>query len=344
MQTIQDEMIIYGYEGALDEHRNKMLLSAMQTQANLIKEKGLKGILVSMQQTQYGEGEERILELIRALDRKSQVMKIPICLIDYTVPAYQLLKRLTKETCVKLFKNSSSARLFLDPKGFKGRLNILIYDRDVQNSQQLAAELSKYGYTVKVAMKADEFKRLGSEQRYDMIITQSALNQEIKQKKGTLSLSKELIVNLPVFMDTAVETLVTFTGLEAQKSAHAIKRFQTDLPSSIICSVMRFKGDLQGSFVLVFPRDIAAIAIESLLGEKVEEDDTATIMDGVGEFCNIITGSTKTALVSKNIKVLFDLPKNFTSLEAIQKDVGENSGVWIDMQLADRPFYMFITD
>jgi len=106
---------------------------------------------------------------------------------------------------------------------------------------------------------------------------------------------------------------------------------------------MRFSGDLKGSFVLVFPKGIAITAIESILGETVEGDDMETIMDGVSEFCNIITGNIKTVLSDKDIKVVFNLPKTFTSLQSTLENIGEESGIWIDMQLNGNPFYMFIT-
>ncbi len=106
---------------------------------------------------------------------------------------------------------------------------------------------------------------------------------------------------------------------------------------------MHFKGDLEGFFTLVFPKDIAIIALESLLGETVEENDIDTLRDGVGEFCNIITGSTKTAFDKKDIKIIFDLTKTSNSLKSTQGYIGENNGVWIDMQLAGKAFHMFIT-
>jgi CheY-specific phosphatase CheX len=106
---------------------------------------------------------------------------------------------------------------------------------------------------------------------------------------------------------------------------------------------MHFKGDLEGYFTLVFPKDIAIIALELLLGEIVEDSDTDTLKDGIGEFCNIITGSTKTAFDKKGITILFDLPKTYDSLSATQGYIGKNNGVWIDMQLAGKAFYMFIT-
>jgi CheY-specific phosphatase CheX len=83
--------------------------------------------------------------------------------------------------------------------------------------------------------------------------------------------------------------------------------------------------------------------MESLLGEVVDENDDESLRDGIAELCNIITGSVKTVFSNKNIKVTFELPKTYLSLELASNDIGTNIGVWIDMELEKKPFYMFIT-
>ena len=58
---------------------------------------------------------------------------------------------------------------------------------------------------------------------------------------------------------------------------------------------------------------------------------------------NMTTGSAKTKLSIKSIRVIFDLPKTFTTLVPLIATISEENGIWIDMQLDDNPFYMFIT-
>jgi CheY-specific phosphatase CheX len=106
---------------------------------------------------------------------------------------------------------------------------------------------------------------------------------------------------------------------------------------------MKFKGDISGVFFLVFPRELALISLEAMLGEAVEYDDTAAIVDGVAELCNIITGGAKVIFSNKKLKVLFELPKTYLSLQVALSDTLGSNGVWIDMQLDEKPFYMFIT-
>jgi len=161
--------------------------------------------------------------------------------------------------------------------------------------------------------------------------------------KKNLHLEKKLILNLPLFMDTAVETLSSFTGLEAKKTSHEITEFNADLNGEFIIAMMQFKGDINGIFVLIFPKDIAIITLEKLLGEKVNKNDFDTLKDGIGEFCNIVLGSIKTACSKIDINITFALPKTYTSLKTVKGTIGENNGVWVNMVLDKMPFYMFIT-
>ncbi|MBU1927404.1 chemotaxis protein CheX [bacterium] len=344
MSNIQKEILTFSYNGVIQENKNVFLFKSITDQLKNLTQ--AKGVLISLSGIEYDEDLNGFALLVRQINSLSQKIDTSIGFIDYSLPLYKILKTLTKNTSLKLFKNGSAARLFLDSKSFKEGIQVLVYDDDLQNSQKLSQELSHYGYSVTLAKNLADFQQFSSEKRHDVIVTHSTLNLGLSSsnpQKKALSLSKNLIANLPVFMDTAVETLISFTGLDAQKSAHSIKSFDVSLTSDIICSVMRFSGDLEGSFVLVFPKGIAITAIESILGEKVAQDDMDTIMDGVSEFCNIITGSIKTVLSGKDIKVIFNLPKTFTSLQATLGDIGEQSGIWIDMQLNGNPFYMFIT-
>lgn len=347
MTSSKQKMLILSYNGLIEEPMVSSLINSITRQVDIISDKKVHAVLVSLKGAKYEEGvDESIHVFIKKLNELSKKLKIIISFIDYSVPLYKHLKTSTKNTQLKLFKNINAARVFLDPKSYKNDLHILVYDEDEENSKELSKELAKYGYTVARAKNSSEFEELVKSYTNDIVITHSSLNAKSDYKntqKGNLALSKKLIVNLPVFMDTAVETLVSFTGLEAEKSSHSIKSFDLALAKNINCAVMHFKGDLDGSFVLLFPIDITLIAMESLLGEKIDENDNASIMDGIGEFCNVITGATKTAFASKDIKVVFDLPKTYSSPEEMRNDIGNNNGVWIDMKLAGKPFYMFIT-
>ncbi|MCK9473137.1 chemotaxis protein CheX [Sulfurimonas sp.] len=340
-------MLKFSYRGIIEDSRASAFVDSIINQLDMTK-KRVQSIIISLEGASY-ESQNRVNlnTFIKKLDSLSGKFKLKVALIDYSIPLYKHLKMSSKDTQVKLFKNSAAAKLFLEPKLYKKDLRVLVYDEDEQNAQQLSEELSKYGYTIIVVSDAERFEEFSKDKTNDIIITHSSINGNFKtnenSQKQTLSLSKNLIMNLPVFMDTAVETLVSFTGLEAQKLSHTIKNFDVDSKKKMVIAVMYFSGDLDGYFALLFPREIALTAIESFLGEKIEESDNASIMDGVGEFCNVITGSAKTIFLKKDIKVIFELPKTYTLIEEVRSKIGSNNGVWIDMQLAGKPFYMFIT-
>lgn len=347
MSNISNNLIVVSYNGTVSEHSNMLVDKSIVYQSKKLQNSKDKKILVSLKETIYEDNLKSVTSMVKHLDRLNTTLGISISIVDYSLKIYPLLEKATKRSKIKLFKNMTAAQIFLDPKVFKKGMRILVYDKSELNSQALSKELSRYGYTVVRAKSLEEFETLNKDkQNHDIVITHSALNMDSTNSnlpKNALGISKKLIVNLPVFMDTAVETLVSFTGLKAEKSAHGIKMFDTGLDQNIICAVMCFSGDLEGNFTLVFPRDITVIALESLLGESVDEDDTETLQDGVGEFCNIITGSIKTVFSKKDINITFDLPKKYTSLEQTDAFIGHNNGIWIDMQLESKPFYMFIT-
>jgi CheY-specific phosphatase CheX len=347
MYRSQNGIFILEYPGAFEEHRNTLLINSISSLRSDINEKKAKGVLLSLQNAKAQGHTKELKQLIELLEKLNKKIPIIFGFVDYDATLYHLLRELTKETQLKLFKNFSAARLFLDSKAYKEGMEVMVFDDDEANTKKLASELSKFGYSVIVPKSAEEFHNLIGENRYNIYVTQSSLNIQSGCKKapeqGSLNLSKKLISNLPVFMDTAVETLVSFTGLEAQKSSHSIKCFDTNIKTEMLCAIMRFKGDVEGVFVLIFPLALAHIAMEAMLGEKVGEKDYDTLKDGVGELCNIITGGSKSILSQKDIKVTFELPRTHMSLKSAFNDIGDSNGIWIDMQLASKPFYMFIT-
>lgn len=345
--SIQNAIFIVNYNEAVVENRNVVLFNTIVSQKNVFKEKGIKGLYVSLKQIPYSplnpHQNPDIKHLIQQLEKLSTLMGVPVALGDYKKEMYEYLKRLSANTCVKLFQNIQVAFLFFNPSGLKKDLSVLLFDTDQDNVDKISSELARLGYSVVHALDPQDFTLKSSSKKYDMTITQTVFNQANTASQPTLALSKQLIINLPVFIDTAVNSLVTITGLEAQKIKHEIRPFNEKIASQVIIAAMRFKGDVSGIFFLIFPRELALIALEAMLGEKVNADDTAGIMDGVGEFCNIITGAAKTIFSSKQIKVLFELPKTYLSLNVALNDTTGSNGVWIDMQLNEKPFYMFIS-
>jgi len=334
---------IIDFRDTINENSIRTLKSAILTK---VQEQKISNILVSLKSFKDINNPKAIVLLIHELEKVSLRIGVTIDFIDYSEDLYKVIRKYTFNTGIKLYKNKEIATLFLTVGAFKEDTKVLVFDEDEENSKKLYFDLCKHGYVIERAQNMEEFLKGINNDTYDIVVSRTFLNKRVTKAetpKSTLSLSRKLIMNLPTFMNKAAETLVSFTGLEAQKLSHSIKDFDTSIDTNSISAVMPFHGDIEGYFTLVFPKKIAITALEALLGEEVKENDTATLTDGVGEFCNIITGAAKTEFDSKEIKVIFELPKTYRSLNDTQKFIGKNNGVWMDMQLSGQPFYMFIT-
>ena len=336
------EKYIIEFQGKIDDENIRVLKNSIISKSN---EEKTKNIFVSLKLFVNEKNLKIIGFIINEIEKLSIKIGVSIDFIDYTEELFLLLKEASQDTGINLYKNKDIALLFIDKDAFSTDIKILVYDENEVNSKKIYFYLCKYGYSIVRALDMKEFLTGTKNDSFDIIVSRSMLNKRVIKSEinNKLSLSKKLIINLPTFMNKASDTLFSFTGLEAQKISHSIKKFDTNLDTDCISSVMTFSGDIEGYFTLLFPKNIAVIALEALLGEKVAADDVDTLKDGIGEFCNIITGAAKTEFDTKNIKVIFELPKTYTSLIATQKHIGKNNGVWMDMQLSGKPFYMFIT-
>ncbi|MGB3751343.1 MAG: chemotaxis protein CheX [Arcobacteraceae bacterium] len=334
-----DQMVV-DFKGELNEKSIRDLKVAI---FHNVQDERKATILVSFKALECKKNLTIIKLLIREIEKVSIKLAVRIYFLEYSEELFTILKKATLNTGISLYKNKDVAALFLIARAFQEDIKVLVYDEDEYSSKKLYFNLCAYGYAIERAPDMETFLAAINDESFDIIVSRTQVNKRVVKEQKTLSLSKNLIVNLPIFMNKAAETLMTFTGLEAHKITHKIQEFDTTIEDDGICAIMTFSGDIEGFFTLVFPRDIASIALETLLGEKISTDDTDTLTDGVGEFCNIITGTVKTELDSKNIKVLFELPKTYTSLLSIQEHIGFNNGVWMDMELSNKPFYMFIT-
>lgn len=344
MPNLIDEFILMPYYGEFDEHSNRLL--EVNIVSKLEEHKDVIAVLISLKDLIWNDEKTELMMLVKELVALNSKLGVDICFIDYNKKLYKILKSVTKNTPIKLFRNLNTAALFLDQYSLKDGSRILVYDEDRENCEHLLSKLKNHEHTADIVSDPSEFKEMANKNAYDIIVTQSSYNRDSAQKSEgvhKLNLSKELIKNLPVFMDTTVETLSSFVDLKAEKVSHEVDTFNKNLDTDIISAVMEFRGDLEGSFILIFPRELAVTTVESLVGEKVNQKDIETLKDAVAEFCNIVTGSIKTELSKKNIMVNFALPKAYQSMNMTSSQVGAGNGVWVDMKLDEQPFYMFIS-
>ena len=346
MKSIKDKIVYFTYESKIDERSNRLLFQEIKEMKDALNERQLSGVFISLQNKKYNL--DSLKQLVIELNKLSLTIKPPICIGEFTTVQYEFLKKETKNTYIKIFKTFGLAQLFLNTKNFKKQLKILMFDdeEDEEELDRQASMLTKYEHNILYTKNIKEFKEKISDPNINFAVNQTKINllkETNEPKKKSFLLSKKLISNLTVFTDTAVENLETMTALKATKTSHTISSFNNEIEDNIISAIMQFKGDIEGEFVLIFPKDVALISIEAMLGEKLNENDIEAINDGIGEFCNIILGGVKTALSKQGIKVLFDLPRTYNSIKNTNNALPQNNGLWINMKLNSKPFYMYIT-
>ena len=348
MKSIKDKIIYFTYPGKIDTRNNRLLLQEINEMKDTINERKLSGLFISLKNIEY---DAEVLKLLVAeLNKIRTYIDPPVSIGEFTTKQYDFLKEETKNTYIKLFKTFGLAQLFFNTKNFKKQLKILMFD-DGEDEKELdvqASLLTKFEHNILYTKDIAEFREKISDPNIDYSISQTKINLLMEKKDKVVPtkfcLSKKRITNLPVFIDTAVENLETMTGLKAEKVSHQISIFDQSIETNIISAIMQFKGDIEGKFVLIFPKEIALLSIEAMLGEKLNESDIEGISDGIGEFCNIITGGAKTQFSKDNIKVLFELPRTYTSIMSTTSAIPQNNGIWINMELEKKPFYMFIVN
>lgn len=107
------------------------------------------------------------------------------------------------------------------------------------------------------------------------------------------------------FIESTLSVFKTMIGIEPKKNNIYIK--QGDEPSFDISGVIGLAGQASGSVVISLPEDLALEVVSKFLGEekKVVDDD---VVDAVGEFINMIAGSTKKVFSEKGLKFKISIP------------------------------------
>ncbi|WP_331774503.1 chemotaxis protein CheX [Sulfurospirillum sp. 1612] len=340
-------LVIFEYKGVIKKSQNALLVRSITTYIKSIdEEEKPENILVSLKSASTLDHYESLALLVKALNLLSKEYTIVIALIHYDETMYEILKPLSKKTLVKLFKTFDIARLYLKPYSYKKNSQVLICDRDAENARNLSLKLSLFENFIITTHDASEPDKLTNLKHYQIVVTQSALNLDLEKHSNTnlLKLSKKLISALPFFMESAVNALETVTELSTFKSSHAVGSLEKDLkPDQYVYSIMKFRGDLEGTFVLIFPKENAWITLMAFLKETINSNDVETLKDGIGELCNIITGSTKSALSKRHINILFEIPITFTTLKQTLAEIKNDNGIIINMLLNNKPFYLFVT-
>lgn len=342
MKIIKDKIVYIDYPGEFSQRDNIFLFQELTLLKEPIRSRNIEGIYINIKDTSIPEN--KLNDFIDSLQEISNKINCMISLGEYPSYTYESLRDATKKSSIKLFKTKAIAMLFFNPKLYSKKLKVLLFDDgDEFEIDKQSSYLTRYGHDIIYTKDKKEFEETLTQGLADFSINQTKLNKDfqgLQNQKTSFTLNKNTILNLQTFIDTAVDNIDTLTSMKSKKVSHSVSEFKTDIGNDIVSSIMKFKGDLSGSFVLIFPNKLAQEAVEKMLDD--DSEDLISIRDGIGEFCNIITGNTKTKFQKKDIKVLFELPKTYTSIEATKKDLPNSKGIWIDMEIEKNPFYIYI--
>jgi len=339
---MQTELPVFIYSGRI-ELRNTISITKEVLDT---LEKNAKGVLVSMKKCGSFATEEDIVSLCQNFEKVQKDIKVDIAFIDYSPALFERIKKVSGKYPIKLFNSIQTATLFLNPKSLNEELKILLYEPNKAARDSIKKALTGSKYKLYIAKDNESYKNISQLEKIDITISQTVLNvkKASKAKPGKkLHISKNLVTNLPLFIDTAVETLSMITELDAQKSKHGIGNFKSDFDDMPLAALMKFSGSFSGTFFLIFPKSIACRTLSAMMGEEISDTDIEALKDGVGEFCNIITGSIKSKLQKKDLFITFELPKTYENVVEAASLVKGEEGIWIDMFLDKDPFYIFIS-
>lgn len=159
--------------------------------------------------------------------------------------------------------------------------------------------------------------------------------------KTKRALTKQVVAQLPHFVDAIVETLEMMTNAKAVKEQAKVEKIILMQSDDLLASSIGFYGDIDGMIVLVFPRNIAQKACELLIGEETEDEEL--ILDALAELVNIVGGKLKTLLADEKVGVNITLPRTYDDIEDVLEVIGDRKGVQVDLLFGGEHFTFFLT-
>ena len=170
-------------------------------------------------------------------------------------------------------------------------------------------------------------------------IKELARAYQIKEQSRR-GLTKQLVAQLPIFINAAIETLSSLTGGEAKKTDYKVTTYKQSNQANIMGAMISFEGDVAGVVALSFSKDIVQEASMMLLGEESQSDEE--LLDVISEFTNIIAGRSKAVLSEHNISIGISLPQACKNELEITDKLAQKQGVQVNLLLNDKPLVLFL--
>lgn len=163
-------------------------------------------------------------------------------------------------------------------------------------------------------------------------------HQTTEQKRE--GLTKQLVAQLPVFINAAIETLSSLTGGSAKRTDYKVTQYNKTSQTDIMGAMIEFEGDVNGLVALCFSKAIVKEASMMLLGEESQSDEE--LLDVICEFTNIIAGRSKAVLSEHNVSIGISLPNAYKSEDEIASTLSGKQGVQVNLLLNDKPLVLFL--
>lgn len=320
-----------------------------------IRNLNIEAILFSLENIkQYDEDGVKVL--FEKLSHIEKDFKLIVGFSGYNTKLFKFLRSIVDGSKVGLFEDRKTLLFFMNKSFVKQGDTILIYIEDKIDRELLLADIISRGYFTIAPTTFEGFslkyKKRGS---YALAIkniyypfsknsnnSESLGTEKVKEAHidSNKRLTKDLIKELPLFIESIINTFESMINLKAKKEKSELCKFDIT-NSNYMVSYISFDGKLDGIVLLIFPISLANKAYEALFFEETDSEDE--LKDAIKEFANIIAGQAKTALESKGLHVNISLPKSFMSISEIAQEIGTKQGVKVKFMLEDDPLYVFLT-
>ncbi|MDE5591895.1 MAG: chemotaxis protein CheX [Helicobacter sp.] len=162
-------------------------------------------------------------------------------------------------------------------------------------------------------------------------------NEQSKKK-----LTKQLVAQLPIFINASLETLSSLTGGEVKRVGYQITTYTQIGEGHIMGATIGFEGDVSGTLAIFFSKAIAKEASAMLFGEEMESDEE--LLDVISEFANMIAGRSKALLAEQHsLSIGISLPKAYQNEKEIENSLMDKQGIQINLTLNGKPLIIFLT-
>ncbi|MDE5603480.1 MAG: chemotaxis protein CheX [Helicobacter sp.] len=195
--------------------------------------------------------------------------------------------------------------------------------------------------------KLDSYKRAQifffdsvEECKKDPMIQELAKQHQIAEQNKK-KLTKQLMAQLPIFINASLETLTSLTGGEVKRLDYKVKIYTQTGEKDIMGATIGFEGDVSGTLALCFSKEIVKEASTMLFGEESQSNEE--LLDVISEFANIIAGRSKALLAEHNVSIGISLPKSYPNEEEMANLLTDKQGVQINLALNGKPLSLFLT-